>query len=66
MISAEEATSLARIVYFQSCFENVDRRQRRDTVKANSGSMPRLERLFGIQKLCQNMQHELVYPHPFP
>ena len=43
-ISAEEATILARFVYFQSCFEIIHARQSHDTVQANSGSIPRLER----------------------
>ena len=55
VISSEEATSLAGFVYFRPCFENVHARRSRDTVWANSGSILRIEKAFGIQKLCQNI-----------
>ena len=55
VISSEEATGLAGFVYFRSCFENVHTTRSRDTVRANSGSIPRPEKAFGIQKLRQNV-----------
>ena len=44
VISSGEETCLAGFVYFRSCFENVHTRRSRDTVLANSGSIPRLEK----------------------
>ena len=70
VISSEQAMDLAGFVFFTSCFENVHARRSRDTVSANSGLIPRLIKVFGIQKkyvkiLVVNMQHELAYPPPF-
>ena len=52
VISSAVATGQAGFVYFHSCFENVHTRRSRDTVYANSGSILRLEKAFGIQKQC--------------